>query len=206
MKETKEAGAEEKIIAAARRVFIKKGRESATMADIAKEAGISRTSLNYYFRSKEKLFDGAFEGVLKSVLPHIEKIITDESGALEKFAKIIDVHTAMLLKTPDMPLFIMGEINRDAPSLITRARKILGPQNVVRRFGEQIEAEMALGKLRRLPLADVANVYLGVMLFPFLIKNALEIVFFKNSGEEFKNFVAARRALALEILTGTLKP
>jgi len=47
---------EEKIKEAARIVFTQKGYASAKVRDIAKEADINLSLVNYYFRSKEKLF------------------------------------------------------------------------------------------------------------------------------------------------------
>jgi len=43
---------EVKIIEAAKQVFLEKGLENAKMRDIADTAGISRTALNYYYRTK----------------------------------------------------------------------------------------------------------------------------------------------------------
>ena len=48
---------EEKIKEAAKKVFLKKGYAATRTRDIAEEAGINLALLNYYFRSKEKLFD-----------------------------------------------------------------------------------------------------------------------------------------------------
>ena len=45
---------ENSIIDAARRVFVEKGYVATSMGDIAIEAGIGRTTLNYYFRTKER--------------------------------------------------------------------------------------------------------------------------------------------------------
>ena len=42
---------------AARKLFTQKGFAAIRTRDIAKEAGINLALLNYYFRSKEKLFD-----------------------------------------------------------------------------------------------------------------------------------------------------
>ena len=39
------------IIEAAKRVFVRKGFEAATMSDVATEAGIGRTALHYYYRT-----------------------------------------------------------------------------------------------------------------------------------------------------------
>ena len=48
---------EEKIKNSARAVFHRKGFAAARTRDIAQEAGINLALLNYYFRSKEKLFN-----------------------------------------------------------------------------------------------------------------------------------------------------
>ena len=53
---TKDRSAEEKILAAAKKVFVEKGMDGARMQDIADEAGINKALLHYYFRNKEKLF------------------------------------------------------------------------------------------------------------------------------------------------------
>ncbi|MCC6572123.1 MAG: helix-turn-helix transcriptional regulator, partial [Chitinophagales bacterium] len=47
---------EEKITEAARVVFLKKGYAATRTREIAEEARINLALLNYYFRSKEKLF------------------------------------------------------------------------------------------------------------------------------------------------------
>ena len=47
---------EEQILIAAFNVFVAKGFESTKMQDIADDAGIKRTVLNYYFRSKDLLY------------------------------------------------------------------------------------------------------------------------------------------------------
>lgn len=48
---------EEKIKEAARTVFHKKGFAATRTRDIAEEAGINLALLNYYFRSKQRLFE-----------------------------------------------------------------------------------------------------------------------------------------------------
>ena len=69
-KENLGPGTERKILEAAGKVFMMKGRLGASMQDIADEAGINRTLLHYYFRNKEKLFDTIFT---KIVLPGFSK-------------------------------------------------------------------------------------------------------------------------------------
>ena len=48
---------EQRILDAAREVFSKSGLKGARMVEIAEKAGINRAMLNYYFRTKQKLYD-----------------------------------------------------------------------------------------------------------------------------------------------------
>ena len=63
-----EQDTEHRIMAAAAKVFMQKGRLGASMQDIADEAGINRTLLHYYFRNKEKLFDTIFESIFSATV------------------------------------------------------------------------------------------------------------------------------------------
>ena len=76
MAKTKEAkkidtSTEEKIKEAARVVFHKKGYAATRTRDIAEEADINLALLNYYFRSKEKLFDIIMVETLSGFLQHL---------------------------------------------------------------------------------------------------------------------------------------
>ena len=59
-KKDNETGAEERILAAARKVFTTKGMAGARMQDIANEAGINKALLHYYYKDKDKLFETIF--------------------------------------------------------------------------------------------------------------------------------------------------
>ena len=43
---------ESRILEAAKQVFVTKGYEATKMGDVAAKAGIGRTALHYYFRTK----------------------------------------------------------------------------------------------------------------------------------------------------------
>ena len=70
---------EPRIIEAAKRVFVRKGYEAATMSDVAAEVGIGRTALHYYYRTKEILFDAIFGQLLSSLLPNIDRVLDEKS-------------------------------------------------------------------------------------------------------------------------------
>ena len=60
VRKKKDETTEEKILAAARKVFTGRGMAGARMQDIADEAGINKAMLHYYFRDKDKLFEVIF--------------------------------------------------------------------------------------------------------------------------------------------------
>jgi len=55
---------ENKILAAARKIFLEKGKTGTRMQDIAGELGINKALLHYYFRSKDRLYQKVVQGVI----------------------------------------------------------------------------------------------------------------------------------------------
>src|SRR3546814_7833693 len=74
---------EEKIKEAARKVFTRKGYAAARTRDIAEEAGINLALLNYYFRSKEKLFHQVMIERMQELFGVLIPVMNDTSTALE---------------------------------------------------------------------------------------------------------------------------
>jgi len=77
---------EEKIKNAARVIFHSKGYAATRTRDIADEAGINLALLNYYFRSKEKLFETIRLQITQGKdfnLYQFIKIFTEKNGARE---------------------------------------------------------------------------------------------------------------------------
>src|SRR5688572_8380530 len=80
---------EQKIKTAADTVFTKKGYAATRTRDIAEEAGINLALLNYYFRSKEKLFELIMMEKLTSFFGTIVPVLNDAGLSLEQ--KIVSV-------------------------------------------------------------------------------------------------------------------
>jgi len=69
-----------KILDAARREFVRRGFESASLNEIVKEAEISKGSLYYYFEDKTDLFLTVFDHLSESVVRKFEEIASGESA------------------------------------------------------------------------------------------------------------------------------
>ena len=109
---------EEKIKAAAKKVFMTKGFDGCSVRDIAKEVGSNVALLNYYFRSKEKLFELIFEGAMSDFLQAMIAVFSSELTLKEKVEQLIDKEFSFFLEHPELPMFILQSLHQnknDAP-------------------------------------------------------------------------------------------
>src|SRR6185436_3056815 len=102
---------EEKIKLAARKVFTKKGFSAARTRDIAEQAGINLSLLNYYFRSKEKLFHQVIMEKAQQIFGVLFPILNNDAISLDEKIDLIVVNYIELLKqNPDLPMFVLSEL------------------------------------------------------------------------------------------------
>src|SRR5687768_3368256 len=96
-KKTLDLSTEEKIKAAALKLFTKKGFAATRTRDISEEAGINLALLNYYYRSKERLFELVMTEILQNFFRGLTQIFNDESTSLdEKVSIFVKNYTALL--------------------------------------------------------------------------------------------------------------
>ena len=102
---------EEKIIEAARKVFLEKGYAATRTRDIAEEAGINLALLNYYFRSKEKLFQLVMVENLQQLFSVVLPIVNNDELTLEqKLETLAENYIDLLIDNSDLPIFILSEM------------------------------------------------------------------------------------------------
>jgi len=83
----------DKILTAARDIFIRYGYKRVTMNDIAKAAGISRPALYLVFQSKEEIFKSVYEHWVKETLVEIESKIGQLKAPEEKLRAAFELWT-----------------------------------------------------------------------------------------------------------------
>ena len=161
---------EEKIKEAARKVFTQKGYAATRTRDIAEEAGINLALLNYYFRSKEKLFEIVIMEKMHLLLGKIAPALMDEETTIEEKVEQVATHYIdTLMANPDIPLFVLGEIRTNPAkfaNLITTKTKIVDSA-----FFRQLQARRPDIN----PIHFVFNV-LGLIIFPFIGKPLLQLI------------------------------
>ena len=197
---------ESRIIEAAKRVFVRKGYEAASMSDIAREAEIGRTALHYYFRTKERLFEAIFGQLMGTLLPNIERIMQMQTSMLEKIPLIIEQYLSIVRANPSFPLFIVNELNRDPENVYRTVMK--NPERIQPILGlkQQIEREMEEGILRKMPVLDIVSSVVSLVVFPMLVKDPLTSIFLQGDAGQFDQFVENRKELIVEIIIRLVTP
>lgn len=159
---------EEKIKEAARKVFTQKGYAATRTRDIAEEAGINLALLNYYFRSKEKLFEMVMLEKMQKFFGVLAPILNDGATTLEnKVESITSKYVDLLLENPELPLFVLSELRNSPEQFAKIAQKSDFLNESV--FIKQIEK-----KRPDVPPFQFFVSLLGMCLFPFLMRPVLQ--------------------------------
>lgn len=197
---------EVRIIEAAKQVFVRKGYVQATMTDIANEAGIGRTALHYYYRTKEMLFNAIFEQLLSTLLPNIKKVMDGEGTMLVKLPRIVQEYATVLQYNMQFPIFIISEVNRDPEHLyqvFLKKPELIQP---ILQLREQLTREMDEGIIRKMPLIDLITACISMIVFPLLIRNPLTAVFLDGKEENFKEYIIDRTPRIIHMIDRLLTP
>lgn len=161
----------------------KKGYQATKVRDIAAEADINLSLVNYYFRSKEKLFQYVMAEVVEKLFTRVTQVLNNEQLSIQqKVEQLADHYIDMLLKNPDFPLFMVNEIFAGSDQLLKDNRNHAIFQS---HFFKQLAALQKEGKLSIHPIQLMLNL-IGFVVMPFLARPLLE----RNKVVKTTEFVA----------------
>lgn len=182
----KDLSTEQKIKNAARKVFTEKGYAATRTRDIAEAAGINLALLNYYFRSKQKLFEEVLMEKVTALFGHILPIALDDKTDLEqKLDAIVAQYIELLSEMPGLPIFVLSEITNGHFVINFPVAQILKESALIKQIREKNPAVD--------PFHFLLNI-LGMTIFPFMVRPV-----FEQSGvmdkKKFEKLVRERKKL-----------
>ncbi|MGN6804032.1 MAG: TetR/AcrR family transcriptional regulator [Ginsengibacter sp.] len=189
---------EEKIKSAASKVFLRKGYSATRTRDIAEEAGINLALLNYYFRSKEKLFQKVMQEKMQQFFGVLLQIVNDPSTQLEtKIEQIVSNYIDVLSENPELPLFVLSEMKGHADKIqnILPVQKFNGNLSFVKQLQEK--------RPDINPIHFLMNI-LGMTVFPFVAKPAFTLIASTNKSE-LESILKERKELIPKWIKAMLK-
>jgi TetR/AcrR family transcriptional regulator len=106
------------ILAAAERVFARRGFHGARMAEIAAEAGLPKANLHYYCGTKEQLYRVVLESILTQWLDTAGEWIVPQRHPAEALSGYVRAKMAHARQHPEASRIFAGELLRGAPLLM----------------------------------------------------------------------------------------
>ncbi len=162
---------EELIIDSAMKVFTRRGFAAARMEEIAKEAGINRALLHYYFRDKETMFGVIFETRFREFFSGIGTVLVSEKSLFEKIREIISHEINVLALHPDLPRFIITEVASQPDRLIQYGQKMgINPRQILERFHQQVQNAISRNEIEPIDSRQLLMNIMSLCVYPFAAK------------------------------------
>lgn len=197
---------EQRIFNAAQRLFLQKGLSETTMQDIADLAGISRTSLHYYFRSKDRLFEKSLNNLIRNIMPRIDSTLAKDISLRDKIVEIATSYIEQLRGNELLPGFLIMELRRDPQEII---RFVFSEWTTIdfQSIKNQMDREVEAGLIRRFDISQMVITIMGLCTFPFICEPILSDVFKALGGHQtFDNFITERKNIVNQMLSLWLTP
>lgn len=185
---------EERIFDAATEVFLERGMDGARMQEIADQAGINKSLLHYYFRSKDRLFDAVFEKVAAGMFSRFSPLLDPELSLEEKISFFFREHISFLEKNPRLPSFLLNEINRNPKRMKEIIRRLdIGKiyDILEQQHGEEFKQLGITPSLVPQIMISVA----AMSVFPFAARGIVETLL-EKAGLSFNDFIEERKTFA----------
>jgi len=190
-----EQNTEQRILDAAKEVFQQKGMTGARMQEIADKAGINKSLLHYYYRSKDKLFGKVFEIAFSLFIPKVKEVILSDYSIFQKIEFFVDSYLDLLQKHPYIPSFIVSEINRNPKILVDIIDKNvqINENKIVEILDQQIKQEVERGVIKPISAKNLWVNIISLCIFPIVAKPIFQGVLFKNDNDEYDEFLKQRK-------------
>lgn len=198
---------EKQIIEAAKRVFLAHGFNETNMSMIAEEAGVQRPAMYYYYRTKDKIFEAVFGDLLQGFFPRILESLQADMMPREKISSIVDTYFDQLRQTPELPLFIIRELNRD-PQLMVDTILGMNHESFPRQIVSILRDKIKGGIVREIELSNLILTMFGQVIAPFLIRPIFQVL--PESGltekKEFEGILENWKPVVVDNLCHLLLP
>ncbi len=204
MKNIKHQNTEEKILDAAKEVFTEEGKAGAKMQMIADRAGINKSLLHYYYRSKDKLFAAVFKFAFGKMASRIFDIFKSDDDFFTQIEKFIENYLSAIIKNPFIPMFILGELNKKHNNIA--AELIIKSGVNIDFFEDLVNEQIKKGNIRETnPKKLIINI-LALCVFPVIAKPLIEPIIFDNDKNAYNEYIKNRKDEITQIIFSQIKP
>ena len=190
---------EQRILQAARRVFVRRGTAGARMQEIAEEAGVNQALLHYYFRSKDGLAVAVFREAAGRLVPSVLSVLASDATLEEKVERFVHLYIDEVRRHPFIPGYIVSELHHHPERITDLMADLAGTRPstfahpLLLRLRAQLEAQAAAGTMRPMSPEQFLVNLLALTVFPFVGRPLLLFMLDLDAGG-FDRFLDERRA------------
>lgn len=181
----------------AKELFFVHGNFNASTQEIADFAGVNRTLLNYYFRSKHNLFKIVYGEVIVEMKQSLSEIYVAKLLFKQKIDILIDYLLSFRFKYPHLELFNI----MDAAKVNGNNSFLLQPSPIkeLQGFLDEISNEMEKGTIHKSePVIFIINI-ISLVSFPIVMRPIFSEIFQLNN-EQYDAMLSERRAMIYQLI------
>lgn len=193
---------EEKLLLEAKKEFLEKGFERASMVNVAKRANVSHATFHYYFRTKEQLF----ERICTDKMDHFFNVFNNsfkngETDIVSKIVSAVGTQFDALCETPQLPMFILNEIiANEKRAEMFRTKIIEFTQEHLEPMQEMVDTAIKRGEIAQIRLIDLMWDILALNLAAFMILPFAAPIAKRLLDENKKTFLQNRRQENIDLI------
>lgn len=189
----RDTGTEQLIKDTAKRIFFSEGKLHATTQDIADAAGVNRTLLNYYFRSRDTLFEQVAAEAMAEMKAVMDSVFSAKIEFKDKLHKLIAVFMDQAMQFPYREMYVVTSLNR-GDKTVPEEKKIK-----VKAFLKEISEEMEKGKIKKMDPRQFCMNLFALMAYP-LITSCLNKSIYTVDDSEYLKLMKERKQLIFDMI------
>ena len=136
----------DRILRAALRSFGTDGIDATSLDALARQLGLTKQAILYWYPSKEALLDAVIDSCADELQRRFARALDDAPDGFDRVEAIVRAAFRLAARHPAM-LGLMREVNRIGPPTSTRLTSSVAP--LLTAAAAWLEAEMDAGRLRR---------------------------------------------------------
>ncbi len=152
------------ILQSAKRVFAKWGLNKTTMEDIAQDAGKGKSTLYYYYKSKEEIFETTAMAEIDAIIAKAQAQIDAIDSPKEKMKKYVAVVLTEIKNTTSIYPMVKGELKGNKEFIEKIARRMDEREEaIIAKILKEGVARGELNFIRKSEIPKAANAIVGII-------------------------------------------
>ena len=180
----------------AKQLFFGEGHFKATTQEIADATGVNRTSINYYFRSVDNLFNIVFEEAISKVNEKHYSILLSDIPFKEKLELWLDDELASAIQYPFLEIYIVSQMQSKCEA---GSRKKNDVQLAHQALEKDLKIEIENGRIKPISTTQFMINIASLVSFPMCMRPLL-MDSFSLSDEEFNQIIKERKQIILDTI------